>query len=269
MTDVPYQQKRGDASLERFVLDKDGEHIIDTLNLAGPKTSHFEDCPKDQIHLREAVLCMRLNDLVDRLIINLNPREADGWGGTYQPFNRECEAIRHSIYNAIVASRLSTLEPALSIQNRFDGTLKRIKAGLQEVTSLSLFRDDVELLLRDLYGDCAGDAMDRVLDAVLVIVLEFTQFVRKDLYDEHHCAMDWDYNLGIGVPDGYGISGSDHRRGHKALNELRVRVREVPKNPSAFNKYTVEFATHHFEEWVIMEPDGERLRPGIQSGSRS
>jgi len=176
-----------------------------------------------------------------------------------------------SVYYAISASRLNTLEPALSIQNRFEGTLRRQKASLQEVTSLSLFRDDVERLLRDLYGDREGDAMDKVLDAVLVIALEFAQFVRKDLYDEHHCAMDWDYNLGIGVPDGYGISGSDHRRGHEALNELRVRVREVRKNPSAFNKYTVEFATHHFEEWIIMEPYGESSDNVLefQSGRRT
>jgi hypothetical protein len=99
--------------------------------------------------------------------------------------------------------------------------------------------------------------MDRVLNAVLVFALEFTQFVRKDLYDEHHCAMDWDYNLGIGLADGYGISGSDHRSAHMALNNLKVRVREVRKNPSVFSKYTVAFATRHFEEWINMEPEGD------------
>lgn len=253
MTDI-HQQYCGDVSQERFGLDKDRIHIIDRLNPADCKIAHWDFYPDDQIHLRGEVLETRLFDLVDKLIINLNPREANGEGTTYQPPNRECEAIRRSILHTILASRLNTLEPALSIQNRFDGKLKLQRASLQEVTSLALFREDVERLLRDLYGDIEGDAMDRVLHAVLAIVEEFTQFVRKDLYDEHQWARDWDYIFGIGGY-GYGISGSDHRRAHKALDNLKVRVRAVRKNPSAFSKYTVEFATRHFEEFIIFEAD--------------
>jgi hypothetical protein len=252
MTDVQHQQNCGDASKVRFVLDKDRFYIIDTLNPAGPKTSHWDVGLEDQIHLREQVLYSRLHNLAGALIINLQEHEIDYYGNKYQPRNYTADSIARAIYYAICSSRLSALEPALSVQNRFDGTLKREKASLKDVTSLSLFRNDVERLLRDFYGDCEGDAMDRVLDAVLAIALEFTQFVRKDLYDEHQCAMDWDY---IWELQYNAFSGSDHRRAHKALDNLRVRVREVRENPSAFSKYTVEFATH-FEELIIMEPEG-------------
>jgi len=72
---------------------------------------------------------------------------------------------------------LNTLNPAESIRNRFDGKLKRQKDSLQEFTSLSLFRDDVERLLRDLYGDIESEALDHILLAVFCIVQEFTHYV--------------------------------------------------------------------------------------------
>jgi hypothetical protein len=155
---------------------------------------------------------------------------------------------------AIFASSLNALDPSISIQNRFDGILRRQKKGLQEVTSLSLFRDDIERLLRDLYGDIEGDALDDVLRAVLRIVWEFTRWVRPDLYREHENARVWDYIRGIGVPDGCSFSRSDYWTAHAALDDLRARVREVRNNPSAFGKYTVEFATRHVEEFIRLTP---------------
>jgi|SRR5262245_21523119 len=38
--------------------------------------------------------------------------------------------------------------------------------------------------------------------AVFCIVQEFTKFVRSDLWKEHRDAEDFDYILGIGVPEG-------------------------------------------------------------------
>jgi hypothetical protein len=247
-----HSQNRSDALRERFVLDEKRD-VIDKLNSIGRKGYCHEGSPEDQFHLRERVLMVRLGELVDALIINLEPEQTDRWGNTYQPFNKERHAIWLAIYYAITASRLNALEPAVSIQNRFDGTLKRRKIGLQEFTSLSLFRDDVERLLRDLYGDIKDDALDKVLSAIFVIVQEFTQYVRKDLWQEDQDATDWDYIWGIGLPEGCGISGSDHRRAMKAVDELRIRAREVRKNPSAFSKYTVEFATRHIGEFINLD----------------
>ena len=154
---------------------------------------------------------------------------------------------------------MNSFDPALSIQHQFGGTLKREKKGMQDFTSLSLFRDDVECLLRDLYGDIDSEALDSVLYAVFTVVGAFTKYARADLGKEHNDAVDLDYMLGIGVPDGYGISGSDWRGGMRAKFDLIVRAYEVLANPSAFSEYTVEFAKRFGEHWVVPNNDKEFL----------
>lgn len=260
MIDIGHPQNGDGTPQERFVLDEE-RYVIDKLNPTERKGYCHGDTPEAQVHLRERTLMVRLGELVGDLI-NPGPKQTDRWGNTYRPFNKEGHSIWYAIYCAIVASRLNALEPAVSIQNAFDGTLKRQKVGLQAFTSLSLFHDDVERLLRDLYGDIESDVLDRVLNAIFVIVEEFTQYVRKDLWQEHNDAMNWDYMWGIGLPDGCGLSGSDHTRAHGALAHLRVRVHEVRANPSAFSKYTVEFATLHVEEFINLDEKGSR-REGI------
>lgn len=242
---------------QRFVLDEN-RAVIDTLNPSGRKGYCHEGDPVDEIHLRERVIDVRLAKLVDDLIINLEP-ERVGWRGEkYQPFNHERHEIWCAVCAAIRASHLNALNPTLSIQNMFDGTPRRRKNGLQEFTSLSLFRDDVEGLLRDIYGDIKSEALDDILRAVFIIVEAFTRHVRNDLWVEHQWAMAWDYIWGIGLPEGYGLSGSDHRSAHEALDNLIVRVREVRENPSAFSKYTVEFSTLHIGEFIKLDRDKSR-----------
>ena len=151
--------------------------------------------------------------------------------------------------DTIRASHLNTFDPALSIQHKFDGKLRRQKKHTQDFTSLSLFRDEVECLLRDLYGDVESEALDSIVWAVFRIVEAFTQYVRPDLWKEHQDAEDLDYMLGIGVPEGYGISGGEWRRGMVAKHDLMLRVCEVRENPSAFSAYTGEFAARFGEMW--------------------
>jgi hypothetical protein len=245
--DTPHEVPQKEKSMstnQRFVLDENRD-VMDLLNPGGQTGYCHEGSPEDEIHLRETVLWVRLGNLVGDLIINLEPEEV----GSHQ---RDLP-IWHAIWHAIRASHLNTLHPATSIQNRFDGKLKRQKNGLQEFTSLSLFRDDIECLLCDLYGDIANKALDDILRAVLVIVEEFTQFVRRDLWQEHQDAVNWDYIRGIGVPEGYGIGSTEWRRGMIAISNLGVRAREVRDNPSAFSRYTVEFAK--FYEQNFKMPD--------------
>ena len=91
----------------------------------------------------------------------------------------------------------------MSIQHKFDGKLRRQKKHTQDFTSLSLFRDEVECLLRDLYGDVESEALDSIVWAVFRIVEEFTKYVRPDLAKEHHDAWSLDYSwFGIGLPEG-------------------------------------------------------------------
>jgi len=137
----------------------------------------------------------------------------------------------------------------MSIQHKFDGNLRRQKEGTQYFTSLALFRDDVECLLRDLYGDVDTEALDSIVWAVFHIVESFTEYMRPDLWKEHQDAGELDYICGIGAPEGCGVSYREWRRGMVAKHDLMLRVCEVRENPSAFSAYTGEFAARFGEMW--------------------
>jgi len=119
----------------------------------------------------------------------------------------------------------------------------------QDFTSLALFRDDVECLLRDLYGDVESDALDSIVWVVFRIVERFTKYVHPDLWKEHQDAVRLDYMLGIGVPERCSIGGSDWRRGMAAKFWLILRVYEVQQEPSAFSDYTIDFANRFNQQW--------------------
>ena len=112
---------------------------------------------------------------------------------------------------------------------------------MQDYTSIALFGDDVERLLRDLYGDLEGEAITGICNAVATIAEQFVRYVRSDLWDEHHCAGNYYYTSGIGVPEGCGLGYSDWAAGMRAADELRERVRTVRSNPHSFGEYTHEF----------------------------
>jgi hypothetical protein len=114
----------------------------------------------------------------------------------------------------------------------------------------------VELLLRDIYGDDDILALNLVQSALSGVASALTEFLRKDLWQEHADAMllDWYY-----APNDEGITGSDFRSAMVALASLTSRVLEVDADPSAFGEYTVEFAKHVREHWDI-RPDPEFLR---------
>ena len=146
---------------------------------------------------------VRLSGLAEKLIINLRPMEKLPSGEEeYKPRNEEADSIWMALFYTIRASHLNTFDPTMSIQHKFDGKLRRQKKHTQDFTSLSLFRDEVECLLRDLYGDVESEALDSIVWAVFRIVEEFTQYVRPDLWKEHQDAWNLDYMLGIGVPEG-------------------------------------------------------------------
>jgi hypothetical protein len=144
---------------------------------------------------------------------------------------------------------LNTFDVAISIKHKFDGKLRRQKKGSQDFTSLALFRDDVECLLRDLYGDVESDALDSIVEAVFHIADEFTEYVLPDLCEEHQDAVDLDYMLGIGVPEQGSIGSGEHYRGMAAKLSLILRVYEVQQEPSAFSDYTIDFANRFNQDW--------------------
>jgi hypothetical protein len=262
---------RGDVVDERFFLDEN-EDVIDRLNPVRGMSYYYGDDHPNQFRLRESILRRRLDQLVSDLIPNRHPEETNRWGHTYQPFNHEEFEVSNALFEAIRASHLNVLEPKKAAQASHPEELTMTKSStMQGICSLSLFRDDVERLLRELYGDFDSDALDSILCAVLQIAESFAHCIRKDLWQEQHDAKDWDYILGVGVPDGYGISGSDHRRGLLGLDNLRSRVRDVRNNPTAYSKYTVEFS-NRFEELANLEDDVnwiEERRRGLAQLRRS
>ena len=242
----------------RFALDEK-RYVIDLLNPAnsGKGYCHKGD-PEDDKYLRERVLMVRLGEMLDKLIINLRPMQKLPSGGEYKPHNEESFAIWWAMLDTIRASQLNTFDSALSIQHKFDGKLKRQKKHTQDFTSLALFRDDVECLLRDLYGDFESEALDSVVLAVLRIVQQFARYVRPDLWKEHDDAEKFDLiRFGTGLLEGEGISSSQFHSGMDAKADLFNRVREVNANQSTVSEYTTEFAKLFAERWDCSKEYGD------------
>jgi hypothetical protein len=168
-----------------------------------------------------------------------------------------------------MASHLNTLDIAVSSRRSASDELATKKRGMQDFTSLSLFADDVERLLRDFYGDSEREAIDRIRRAVFEITEVFTQYLRKNLWQEHRDACAVDYVLGIGVPEEADIGSSDYGCANKARYDLAVRIRAVHANPTAFGKYTIEFAKVPDEGWALrIIEEFERLNnPGPMSNA--
>jgi hypothetical protein len=221
----------------RFFVDENG-YIIDTINPANSRKVYCwqKGVAKDDRQLRELVLWERLGDMFDRLKFKWGPTltgEPSEMHLQYADGDRT-DALS-VIFNTIRVSHLNTFDPWLSVQNRFDGSLRRPKVGMHDFTSLSLFVDDVEGLLRDLYGEVDSEVLDLVRDAVLAGVKEFAKYVCTDLWQEHCDAQDVDES----VEDGFPLAGDD----------LAARAREVRANPSAFSEYTVEFVKALDQHW--------------------
>jgi hypothetical protein len=233
----------------RFALDEK-RNVIDAVNATNSGKAYcHEGDPEDDKYLRERVLLIRLSGMIKKLIINLRPRQKLPSGEEYEPFNEESDSIWLALLYTIRASHLNTFDPTISTRHKFDGKLRRQKKHTQDFTSLSLFRDEVECLLRDLYGDVDSEALESIVWAVFRIVEEFTKYVRPDLWKEHQDAEALDYMFGIGLPEGYGINGSVWRRGMVAKADLIHRARVVNANPSTYSEYTREFAKLFAEQW--------------------
>jgi hypothetical protein len=224
----------------RFSVDHDG-YIIDHVNPCNSRKARGEyGASEDEGDLRERILWRSIFQLLDELTEPIEPK-----------LRNQNTTVRYSmvsaIFAAICASHLNTLAVGLSVKHRFSGELKRKKRGWQDGTSLSLFGDGVERLLRDLYGESDNRAVEKLRYAVIEMATEFARYLYNDLWQEHTNAKDIDYACGIGVPEGCAIHGSDCSAANAACNEIAVRARDVRANPSAYSKYTIEFVDELYE----------------------
>jgi hypothetical protein len=133
----------------------------------------------------------------------------------------------------------------VAVQHPFCGKLNRKKKGMQQFTSIALFANDLECLLRELYGDIKSDALDDVLRATRTISESALPNLRQEDYD----ADAIDYGVGIGLPKGYGLSGSDHGKASMAAETLAIRAMQVTANPDAYCRYTNEFGKALDKYW--------------------
>ena len=190
---------------KRFIVNENRK-VIDTLDPSREPTGYCdEDDPQDDTHLRETILWGRLRDLLDDVFFDpAPPRPWTDYNGTdYNDHQRRLICARNSMLETLVdvirATKLNGSE--VDASKRVSGTPKQ-KTRLLHQTSISLFLDDVECLLSDLYGNIDTVAFDDTMSAVRTIVVEFTRYTRRDFFEEHENARDWDNSLEIGIPGG-------------------------------------------------------------------
>jgi hypothetical protein len=216
----------------RFVVRNN--RLVDTLNLTDDLLAWYESEREERL-LRDRALELRLRKLVEKLFGNNAQR-----------------SIEFLIMQIIRASQLNAFDIEISIKHRFIGgrsALKRKKNGNSAFTSLQLFIDDFECLLRDLYGDVESEAMERILLAVSAAVDAQSWHIAPELCKERADARTLDDGLGIGLSEYVCFSVSDLRGAFLAKPALMRRARDVLANPSAFSEYTVEFAKRFSECW--------------------
>jgi hypothetical protein len=144
----------------------------------------------------------------------------------------------------VKASHLNTRDVATSLKYKFGGKLRRANIRWQDTTSISLLIDDLECLLRNLYGDFDDDVIESTRQAILGIVQEFLRFTSNDLWLEHKSAMDIDHWYDVEALVEEGCDRSDILRGaYRGAAYLFDRVREFRRNPSAFSQYSANFLT--------------------------
>jgi hypothetical protein len=219
----------------RFSIDKHG-YIVDKAYPGSHRKYKYRGVPSESdTYIRRNILWRGISRLLPKLIVS-----------------SKAETRRHDFVNmlcaAVEASQLNTLDPALSIQYPFKGKLCK-KQGMQDYTSISLFIRDVERLLRELYGDVNRGELDTVLYAIRCIVVDLMTFVRPELVAEYNDAEAIDYRIGIGRPEGYGISSSEIGQAHMAAMVLAVRRLQVASNPTAHSSYTRKFVRALNKYW--------------------
>ena len=136
----------------RFTLDAN-RRVIDALNPANSGKGYcHKGAPEDDTHLRNCVLRACMREILDKLW-PVTKISLAGKDFSLSSWEDERHAVLTLILHNIETSRLAEFDPSLSIEHKFRGVVRQRRTGIQSFTSLGLFLDDAERLLRDLYGD--------------------------------------------------------------------------------------------------------------------
>ena len=135
---------------------------------------------------------------------------------------------------------------------------------LEASTSLALFFDDIELLLRDLYGDFDQSAASAVRYALYTVLCGCLRSLPKDIWKEHWDATTIDHGwYGVGLDPGDGISTYSVRQADEAANDLARRIRAFRANPKAYSKYTHQFVHILDERWPKFDVQDHHFWQGV------
>jgi hypothetical protein len=182
-------------------------------------------------------------------------------------FSNELPALLCSV---LEASQLNRRDVRVSLQNRFKGRLRHRKTELKEVTTISLFTDDVERLLRDLYGDIESDGFTELMGAVKSTAVTLSSLLLPELGEEYNTACNVDVGAGRSLPPGEGVSTAMIIGAVEHAQTLILRIREVLSCPSAYGRYTVSFATTVREYWPAVQewrPLAKKIRGGGEAAA--
>src|SRR5262249_11418963 len=123
-------------------------------------------------------------------------------------------------------SSLSNIDVKLSVDYPFSGHYEE-KHEIHQFTSLTLFVDDIQRVIYDLFGEFDGEAIRSVMQAVWAITCAFTQYACKDLWKEQYYASEYELD--------------EAKIKDRAESYLAKRAFEVRRNPGLHSKYTIEF----------------------------
>jgi hypothetical protein len=240
---VPGRRFRLDSRSNIFDKLNPGTRIKAKWNYNPRKRPSEETRYDDDVHIRDAVLRCRLAKLVRNLF--------KGSEGSTYPFS-----ICMLLWEIIVASQINRRDVLISIKNPFKGTLKQEKIEMRQFTSIALFVDDVERLLRDLYGDVDGADLTDLVSAIWSVVIEISEYVLPELRAELNNARRVDWGAGLGLAEGYGVTAGMAGEGMQAADTLVIRARAVLCSPDRYSRYTVKFMKALRKYWP--ELDGWR-----------
>jgi hypothetical protein len=152
-------------SFKRFVLNDDG-NIFDSANRFTPspvcncEASQGRDRnePHQQIYLRRCVLRTQLSFLSEKVDFLCEP---------------ETYSLAQVVYWTIYVSKLDWTIGQVAFQNSIERGLDESPDASADRMLLSPFLDEVEHLLRDLYGDCDQVLLDDLLESIQIIVCQW------------------------------------------------------------------------------------------------
>jgi hypothetical protein len=152
-------------SISRFFIDET-DNIIDTggrfppcpVCQCGCREVNIEDELHNQIYLRRTVLRSQLSLLSDKMESLLEP---------------EAHSIAQVLYWTIFVSRLDWTIGQVPVQKSIADTPDHSEPGLADLSSIMLFLDGVERLLRDLYYDCDQHLIDDTLESIRAIAFQW------------------------------------------------------------------------------------------------